>query len=84
MGHFWINVTQSVRQPSDQEGSRYGKCPVCAFGARQGSEVSVSMSGAAGKRLPEPPEDEDGAAALFRTTGRQVELLRERADVRGS
>ncbi|MGK4584387.1 helix-turn-helix domain-containing protein [Kitasatospora sp. HPMI-4] len=39
------------------------------------------MSGADAltERRPEQPEDEDGSADLFRTIGRQVRLLRERA-----
>ncbi|MGE7437846.1 helix-turn-helix domain-containing protein [Kitasatospora sp. NPDC001175] len=39
----------------------------------------MSGADAAVERRPEPPEDEDGSADLFRTIGRQVKLLRERA-----
>lgn len=44
--------------------------------------VEVSVTGtdaAAAERRPDPPEDEDGSADLFRAIGRQVKLLRERA-----
>ncbi|NUK70341.1 helix-turn-helix domain-containing protein [Streptomyces lunaelactis] len=37
------------------------------------------MSDTGEEKRPEPPEDEDGSADLFRTIGRQVRLLRERA-----
>lgn len=39
----------------------------------------MSVSDTGNGQRPEPPEDEDGASDLFRTIGRQVRLLRERA-----
>jgi transcriptional regulator with XRE-family HTH domain len=49
------------------------------MGTGGGDDQEELIRGRDMERRPEPPEDADGAADLFRAIGKQVKLLRERA-----